>query len=1002
MDLISKNNEAREIVFADPKFNELMTNRILKVLIYCSNYDFYMLEEDGRIDEQIFDEYVQLNLREPPLFIHASTSKKAFEVLKGGDIDLVITMLSIDKSEVLNLINNIKNEYPETPIVALTPFSREVSIKLRNTDLSSVDYVFSWLGDAEILLAIIKLIEDKKNLKHDVEEVGVQTILLVEDSIRFYSSYLPIMYKIVLKQARRFMIEGLNDHREMLLMRGRPKILLATNYEQAISIYKKYSENMIGIISDVAYKRNGVKDSLAGFKLVEEILNIDEFAQCILQSSDISNREIAESKKIEFLYKQSKTLHHELAEIMFRKMAFGDFVFYNPRNYEEISRASDLKGLQDIIMRISPESLRHHFNRNDFSRWLNARALFPIAQLLKPLRAESFTSMEDAREYIHNTIALFRLARSRGVIAKFERRTYDKYLIFSRLGNGSLGGKARGLAFIDSFLKKNEEIKKFKDIVITIPRTVVLSTDIFDEFMNTNRLYPHALSDVTDKEILDRFVAAKLSKTLVRELTALLNVSQKPLAIRSSSVLEDSHYQPFAGIYSTYMIPRDSNTTNMIRILQIAIKSVYASVYFKSSKAYMEATSNLIAEEKMAIIIQEVCGTEYNNMFYPHISGVARSINFYPIPPEKNNEGIVKIAFGLGKSIVDGGVTLRFSPKYPKKIIQLSSPQMALKSTQKQFYALDLNINSFQQSVDDSVNILKLPITDADTHGSLKNIASTYDSQNQILRDGVNYDGKKLITFANILKNNKFPLAEILSTLLEIGQKEMNNPIEIEFAVDLNNEPGKPQIFNFLQIRPIVENYEEVNFNFNILKPQDMILHSKSALGNGTIPDIVDLIYVKPKAFNPAKTLEIANLVTRINEKFTAEKKYYILIGPGRWGSSDPWLGIPVKWPQISHARLIVESGLANFRIDPSQGTHFFQNLTSFRVGYFTVNPYINDGAYDVEYLDSLVAIYEDAFVRHIRFATPLVIKIDGKRNEGVVCKPHIDFNGTDRNIINS
>ncbi|MGM0409061.1 MAG: PEP/pyruvate-binding domain-containing protein, partial [Bacteroidota bacterium] len=713
----------------------------------------------------------------------------------------------------------------------------------------------------------------------------------------------------------------------------------------------------------------------------------DEFMPLLLQSSDMKNKKYADEIGVGFIHKYSKTLSIELRNYIIKQFAFGEFVFRDPDTMKAIGKASDLQSLQNLLLTIPDKSLEYHASRNDLSKWLNARAIFPIAQLFKYLSLKDFKSLKEVRTYIYRAISSYRMSKGRGVIAKFDKNSFDEYLIFSRIGDGSIGGKARGLAFVNSIIKKNQIFNKFPGIIITIPRTVVLSTDIFDEFMEDNELYKIGMSDQSDEEILDHFVNAKLPSRVYQDLYAFISVINNPVAIRSSSKLEDSHYQPFAGIYSTYMIPRTTNSTLMIKMLSDAIKCVYASVYFKSSKAYMAATSNVIDEEKMGIILQEVCGKQFGNRFYPTISGVARSINFYPIEPEKSDEGIANIAYGLGKQIVDGGISLRFSPKHPKKILQLSNPDMAIKDTQKYFYALDMCPTKFLPSTDDGVNLIKHEIKDAEEDTSLKFAASTYDFQNNVLRDGTLYEGKRLITFANILKHNTFPLAEILQTLLEIGQKEMGNPIEIEFAVDLNVEKDQPYVFNFLQIRPIVDNDQSNNFDIEDVKKEDTIIYCESALGNGIVDDIHDFVYVKPEAFKSLDTKIIASEIGNLNDQFIQENRNYVLVGPGRWGSADASLGIPVKWSQISQARVIVESGLENFRIDPSQGTHFFQNLTSFRVGYFTINPYINDGFYDIEYLKNSEAHFENKYLRHIRFEKPIHVKIDGKNNKGVVLK---------------
>ncbi len=975
--------------FGDTSFDNLMKKRIYHVLLIASAYDAFMLESDGRIDEQIFNEYVSLNLRYPPQFIIASNTAEAFEILRTESIDLIITMLNVEKVDTFELAKTIKAKYPAKPIVVLTPFSREVSLKVNMEDLSVIDYIFSWLGNADILLAIIKLIEDKMNVEHDVEEVGVQVILLVEDSIRFYSSYLPNIYKIIFQQSRLFMTEGLNEHQKTRRMRGRPKILLATTFEEAMAFYKKYKENLLGIISDISYKHGGVMDKLAGINLARMVKREDARLPVLLQSSDTEHEPVAHEIGAGFINKNSKTLLQDIKNFIVEDFAFGDFVFRDPETQMEVNRASDLQQLQHKIFEIPDSSLHYHISQNHFSKWLYARALFSIARTFKSLTLEDFSDLDEVRRYLFDAIASFRMNKAKGVIAQFYRDRYDEYLSFTRIGEGSIGGKARGLAFLDSMVKRNRVFGEFGDVLVGIPRTVVISTDVFDEFMEENELYEFAISNASDREILDRFIRARLPFRIHEDLYTFISHIHGPIAIRSSSLLEDSHYQPFAGIYSTYMIPNiKSNERLMMEMLSNAIKSVYASVYYHDSKSYMTATHNLIDEEKMAVVLQEVIGSHYNGRYYPSLSGVARSINFYPIEPEKPEDGIASIALGLGKHIVDGGVTLKFVPGYPKKILQLSSPQTALRETQKDFYALDLRPESFRPAVDDCINLLKLGIEEAEKDNTLKFVASTYDFENGILRDGTHANGKRVITFANILKNNAFPLAEIIKNVLETGQREMNNPIEIEFAVNLHPPKGMPKVFGLLQIRPIVNLNEDLHENLDALPDAETILRSNSALGNGVIDTVYDFVYVKPETFNAANNAEMATRIEQLNQRFLNEGKNYVLVGPGRWGSSDPWLGIPVKWPQISGARVIVESGLPNYRIDPSQGTHFFQNLTSFQVGYFTINPYANDGFYDLAYLNTQPAVFEDEFIRQVRFDAPLVVKIDGKKSKAVVLKP--------------
>ena len=984
------NNQLSKHFYHDTSFDTLMKKRIYHVLLISSAYDAFILEEDGRIDEQIFNEYVSLNLRYPPQFIQVTNEEKAFEELAEGDIDLVVTMLSAEDEDTFGIAKKIKKEYEDIPIVVLTPFSRKVTINLDKEDLSAIDYVFSWLGNADLLLAIIKLIEDRMNVDHDVQEVGVQTIILVEDSVRFYSSYLPHIYKIIFKQSQQFMTEGLNEHQQMMRMRGRPKILLARNYEEAISYYKQFKNNLLGIISDISYEREGKTDKAAGLKLVKKIKEEDSLMPILLQSSEEDLEEVARKLKVGFINKQSKTISIELKSFISEYFAFGDFVFIDPNNMAEVDRAKDLKTLQRKIYRVPDSSLHYHLIRNHISKWLRARALFPLAERFRDVTLDDFENLEEVKKYLFDSIGNYRMTKARGVIAEFKRDSFDEYLSLSRIGEGSLGGKARGLAFLDSMIKRNQLYDKWDGVRITIPKTVVLGTDIFDQFMEENDLYKIAMSKMPDSEILKQFLSARIPFRIKEDLYTLISFLKNPLAVRSSSLLEDSYYQPFAGIYSTYMIPNlESDERRMLVMLSEAIKSVYASAYFKDSKAYMTATSNVIDEEKMAIVLQQVVGKRYHNRFYPTFSGVARSINFYPIEPETSEDGIANIALGLGKYIVDGGLTLRFSPKYPKKVLQTSTPDLAMRETQRHFYALDLMADSFKPSIDDAVNLLQLRLTEAEKDKSMRYVASTFDYNSKMLRDGVHHEGKKLVTFSAILNHGVFPLAEILQEVLETGQREMGKPIEIEFAVEMSYTKDEPHTFHLLQIRPIVDNDETVEVDdIEDIDVKKTIMTCNTALGNGYVKDIYDFVYVKPEAFDSARTPEIAELIGKVNDSFLKEGKNYILVGPGRWGSADPHLGIPVKWPQISAARLIVESGLEDYRIDPSQGTHFFQNLTSFRVGYFTINPYIKDGSYDLDFLGKQKAVYEDDFIRQVRFEKPAVIAIDGKKNRGVVFKP--------------
>ena len=977
----------KDLVFRDTPFANLMNKRIYNVLLIATKYDSFMLEDDGRVDEQIFNEYTSLSLRYPPRFTQVTTEEEALNELKNRNFELIICMPNMDNRDIFAAASEIKVHYPNIPIVVLTPFSKEVSKRIANEDLSAIDYVFSWLGNSELLLAIIKLIEDKMNAPDDTASVGVQIILLVEDSIRFYSSALPHLYKFVLEQSQMFAKEALNDHQRTLRMRGRPKIKLARNYEEAVRIFDQYRDNMLGIISDMSFMHNGVKDPYAGYKFGQYVRKTGLIIPFVLESSEASNHVYAKELNASFIDKNSKSYPQDLKKKIMQRFGFGDFVILNPHTKEEIMRIKDLKDLQKKVFQIPDDSLVYHLSRNHFSRFFYSRAMFPPAEVLKHVDVSDYKDMDEARKLIFDLIVQYRRMKNTGVVAVYQKDRFDEYSNFARIGDGSLGGKGRGLAFIGAMVKRYPKLES-DNFAVNIPKTVVICTDIFDEFMETNELYPVALGDADDETILRYFLRASLPSRLIEDLMAFFDVVKSPIAVRSSSLLEDSHYQPFAGIYSTYMVPKIEEKYDMLRTVSDAIKAVYASVFYKDSKAYMTATSNLIDQEKMAIVLQEVVGSRYNDHFYPTMSGVARSLNFYPIGNEKAEDGIANIALGLGKYIVDGGQTVRFSPRHPHSILQMSTMDFALRETQTRFYALDLKNMAETFSVDDAFNLVKLGLKDADAEGSLKYIVSTYDPYDQIIRDGYYPGGRKILSFVNILQHDVFPLADTLDQILRIGQQEMGRPVEIEFAVNMDPSDHTRATFYLLQIRPIVDNKEIMDEDLSLVKNEETILSSTSVLGHGIVGDVQDIIYVKTGAFNSSNNQLIAYEIEKMNRSFTDQEKGYVLVGPGRWGSSDSWLGIPVKWPHISNARVIVECGLENYRVDPSQGTHFFQNLTSFGVGYFTVNPFKGDGWFDEAFLNAQPAVEETEYLRHVHFDAPITIKMDGKKSLGVVLKP--------------
>ena len=937
--------------------------------------------------EKRFDEYMDLGLRYPPTFTQVSTTEEANEVLKSTAIDLVICMPGNADNDAFDVARAVKADSPDIPCVVLTPFSHGITRRMQDEDLSMFDYVFCWLGNTNLILSIIKLIEDKMNIEHDIREAGVQMILLVEDSIRFYSSILPNLYNYILQQSKRFSTEALNPHAAAQRKRGRPKVVLARTYEEAIEFYERYKENTLGVITDVRFPKGGEKDPEAGLKLLKEIRRRDEYVPLIMQSAEEENRAKAEKEGFRFVDKNSKTMSIDLRNIMEEHMGFGDFIFRDPKTREEIMRITSLKELQDNIFKIPNDSMLYHISRNHMSRWLCARAIFPVSAFLKHVTWHKLQNVDKHRQIIFDAIVQYRRMKNLGVVAVFDRGKFDAYSHFARIGDGSLGGKGRGLAFLDNIIKRHPEFCEYEGVEVCIPRTVVLCTDFFDEFMEKNNLYSIALSDASDEEILQHFLKAQLPDSLIADFFTFFDAVKSPIAIRSSSLLEDAHYQPFAGIYSTYMIPYLEDKYEMLRMLACAIKGVYASVFYKDSKAYMTATSNVIDQEKMAVILQEVVGKQYGDRYYPNFSGVLRSLNYYPIGDEKAEEGIASLALGLGKYIVDGGQTLRVSPYHPNQVLQTSEMETALRETQTRFYALDMTHVGDNFKVDDGFNILNLRVKEADKDGSLRYIASTFDPYDQVIRDGIYEGGRKVITFSSVLQHGVFPLPQLLQMAQQFGAEDMKRPVEIEFACNINDD--KTGTFYLLQIRPIVDSKQVLDCDLDAIDDNSCLLRSNSSLGHGISEDVTDVVYVKTgEDYSAANNPAIACDIERINRRFLDEGKNYVLIGPGRWGSSDYWLGIPVKWPHISGARVIVEAGLKNYRVDPSQGTHFFQNLTSFGVGYFTINTYANDGIFQQKVLDSMEAVTETTYVRHVRFDRPLKIMMDGKKQKGVVVMP--------------
>ena len=970
---------------------KLMSIRIRRILLVCNNYDSYALEEDGRIESRITREYSDLNLSNPPVFERVETTVEALQRAEQGEkYDLVITMYNVGEMDVFDFSVRMKALAPQTPIVLLASFARELYRQIGEHDLSCIDHIFCWNNSTDLILAIIKLLEDSLNAEHDILEGGVQAILLVEDSVRYYSTYLPLLYKLVLQQNIDSIRDALNEQQQFQRKRSRPKILFATNYDDAVALYEKYRTNLLGVISDIGFVLHRgdapEKEKLdAGVDFCNLVRASDPTMPILLQSSQESMREVAERLEVGFVVKKSKTLTSEVGEYIEREFGFGDFVVADPVSGQETGRASDLRELEDLMHRISADEYRSLIKRNYLSKWLFARGLFSIARKLRPL-TESNTS--DIRQTTIKAIRDYRNSQGLGVVARFSPETYNDAIRFAKLGDGSIGGKARGLSFLNHILQKYNLYDRWEGVRVMVPRTLVVATDYFDAFIKENGLKNVINSDLSDADILSEFVASTLPKELTEALRVFLKNVKCPLAVRSSSKLEDSYYQPFAGVYSTYMIPDADNLDQRLRMLSKAIKSVYASIYYASSRAYITATANVISDEKMAIIIQEVCGSRQGDVFFPTMSGVARSVNFYPVGYEKAEDGIVKLAYGLGKAVVDGDQVLRFSPEYPRNVLQTSTTDLVMRETQRYIYALDCDPEKFRTSVDDAVNFKRIDIADCGRFPSIKHVASTWDRESMMMVDSAFPEGPKFITFAHILKYGVFPLADIVKELLRIAKDEMKCGIELEFAADLDRGDDAA-LFNVLQIRPISTDTRNADVDWDKIDCSGAVILSGSALGTGWITDVKDIVYLKKETFDPLKTVDIAAEVSALNARMRAEKRSYVLIGFGRWGSSIPSLGVPVKWSDISEAKALIECSLPDFRIEASQGTHFFQNLTSFNVGYVNVDEFSRKGdLFDAAALDALPAEFETGYLRHIRLEKAVGICIDGLRGKAMVALP--------------
>jgi CheY-like chemotaxis protein len=974
------------------KFQKLMRFKIREILLVSSIYDYYLFEEDGRLYELIRSQYQNLNLSQAPEITQVTTGREALELLKSdNEFDLIVTTLHIEDMHVVKLVNEIKNSGINLPVVLLAYDNKERKELTTHYDTSIFERIFIWSGDFHLLIGIIKYMEDRMNVENDTQNIGVQVIILVEDNIKFYSSYLPLVYTEIFNQSQRLISEGINITHKYLRMRARPKILLCATYEEAWSYYEKYEEYVLGIITDNNFRHYGIRDPEAGLRFASAVRARQKDIPIIIQTSDINLEEKVKRIGASFLYKNSPRLLHDLREFMLDHFGFGDFIF-ETRDGKEVGKASNLIELAAQIGKIPEESLLHHSEGNHFSRWLKARTEFYLAHKLRPRKVTDYESPDHLRNDLINAINIYIEERQRGVISEFRKETFDPKNSFARIGGGSLGGKARGLGFINTLITNYNIKDLFKGVEISVPSAVVIGTDVFDQFLRDNNLEFFALNETDDLKITRKFIEApNFPEEIKQKLSDFLDIINVPLAVRSSSLLEDSQFQPFAGVYQTYMLP-NSNINKDIRLEELlqTIKCVYASTYCRNAKDYMRATAYRLEEEKMAVIVQRLVGTEHKGKFYPDFAGVAKSFNFYPVPPQKSDDGIALVALGLGKTVVEGGNTVRFCPRFPQHLLQFFSTKETLKHAQQDFYALDLNgkLDHHPDSTKDPL-VKRYELVESEIDGTLFAVGSTYSTENEAVYDGISRDGLRVVTFAPILKHKMFALPEILNLLLGLGTWGMGTSVEIEFAVNLSVQEGKPKEFAMLQMRPLVISREIDELKVDI-KSDDLICRSTQVLGNGATDDIYDLVFVDINKFERGKSRAIANEISKLNSKLLDEKRPYVLIGVGRWGSLDAWLGIPVTWDQISGANAIVESGFRDFEVEPSQGSHFFQNITSFRVGYFTVDAASRIGFIDWDWLLSQRAIEEFEFTRHLRFLRPFSVRINGHQNRGIITKPGI------------
>ncbi len=979
-------------------FQKLMPHKIRDILLVSSEYDNYLFEEDGRLYDLIRQESQTLNLSYPPEITHVTSGNEALELASNSTFDLIITTLHIEDMHVIRFAQMARESGLNMPIILLAYDNTEKKDIIAKYDTSIFERLFIWQGDFRLLIAIIKTVEDRLNVEHDTLSVGVQSIILLEDNVKFYSSYLPIIYSEILHQSQRLVLEGVNLTHKMLRLRARPKIILCTDYEEAWSFFEKYQEFVLGVIADINFKRHGIKDPEGGLNFARAVREQHLDIPILLQSSNQELEQRAYELGASFLLKGSPRLLHELRGFILNNLGFGDFVFRTSEG-REVGRAANLQELEQQIRLVPDESILLHSGHNHFSNWLKARTEFALAHSLRPRKVSEFSSVNDLRELLVRSLQGYQESQQRGVITEFSRGTFDPNNSFARIGGGSLGGKARGLGFTNQLISTYNLRKKFPGVEVFVPSAVVLATDVFDLFIQENQLENFVLGTPSDEELIHRFLEAPMFPTdVLHRLAEYLDSIRAPLAVRSSSLLEDSQYQPFAGVYETFMLANNhANPDERLTQLLRTIKLVYASTYAKSARDYMRATSYRLEEEKMAVIVQRMVGFPRNGRFYPDFAGVAKSYNFYPIPPQKATDGVVLAALGLGKTVVDGGNAVRFCPRYPRHLIQFFSTQETIRNAQQEFYALNLEeslLYGDTESPDRFIQSYDLQAAEKDQ--TLFLVGSTYSPENDSVYDGIARNGKRFVTFAPILKHKGFPLPEILDLVLDLGTWGMGTPVEIEWAVNMNVPPGEPKEFALLQMRPLVLSTEVEEIKVDIVKNEEVFCQSTQVLGNGAINDIHDIVMVDMRTFERSRSRDVAREVSKLNSKLVAARRPYVLIGVGRWGSLDEWLGIPVTWDQIAGASVIVEAGFRDFHVTPSQGSHFFQNITSFRVGYFTISDMDKVGFIDWDWLYQQPIEEGLQFVRHLTFSGTIVAKMNGQKGLGVILKPVRRQDGTE------